>query len=87
MKKSVKTGRLRITRTAPRVSIRPVRSPVIAIRVPKPVHDEIQRAAKKAGMTMSEYVAQLITRGQEWQDVIGELRDLVHQIKAERSTP
>jgi hypothetical protein len=76
MKKSVK-------KTGGGGSIRPARSPVIAIRVPEPVHGGIVRAAKEAGMTMSEYVAQLITRGQEWQDAIGDARKLLHQTKIE----
>jgi hypothetical protein len=74
MKKAVKkSGR----------AIRPARSPVIAIRVPAPMHEAITKAAKDAEMTMSEYVAQLISRGQEWQDVIGDARKLLSQAKAE----
>ena len=56
MKKSAKTGR----------AIRPSRSPVLPIRVPQPIYDELKKAAKTAGMTMSEYVNRLITNGQEW---------------------
>jgi hypothetical protein len=71
MKISAKTGR----------SIRPPRSPVLAIRIPAPVYGEIKKAAKTAGMTLSEYVAQLITRGQEWQETIGEARRLLAESK------
>src|SRR5438874_6213047 len=74
MKKSAKkTGR----------SIRPARSPVLAIRIPAPIYDELKKAAKTAGATLSEYVAQLIIRGQEWQETIGDARKLLAQAKAE----
>jgi hypothetical protein len=55
-------------------SIRPARSPVLAIRVPAPVHKAITKAAAKAKMTISDYVAQLIIRGQEFQEIIGVMR-------------
>ena len=64
-------------------AIRPARSPVLAIRVPAPVLDDIKRAAATAGMTISDYAAQLIMRGQEWQEVIGDARGLLQQAKAE----
>jgi len=54
---------------------------VIAIRIPKPMHDGIRKAAKTAGMTLSDYVAQLIIRGQEWQETIGEAKRLLTESK------
>jgi hypothetical protein len=71
MKKSAKTGQ----------AIRPPRSPVLAIRVPGPVYGELKKAAKIAGTTLSEYVQQLIARGREWQDTIGEAKRLLTESK------
>ena len=64
-------------------SIRPERSPVIAIRVPAPLHQAITKTAKASGVTMSEYVAQLIARGQEWQGLIDSARNVLSQANAE----
>lgn len=73
MKKSAKTGR----------AIRPQRSPVLPIRVPKPDYDKLKSAAKDSGMTLSEYVWRLIARGQEWQESIAAARNLLRQANAE----
>jgi hypothetical protein len=73
MKKSAKTGR----------SIRPPRSPVLAIRVPQPVYGELKKAAKIAGMTLSDYVQQLITNGKEWRDAFGNARKLMQWANTE----
>lgn len=64
-------------------AIRPARSPVIAIRVPTPVHAAITKAAKDAGLTISEYVARLIARGEEWTAAIGDASNLLAQARAE----
>jgi molybdopterin converting factor small subunit len=73
MKKSAKTGR----------AIRPPRSPVLAIRVPAPVYGELKKAAKTVGMTLSDYVAQLIANGKEWQAAFGDARKLMQWANAE----
>jgi hypothetical protein len=73
MKKSAKTGR----------AIRPQRSPVLPIRVPKPVYDALKKEAKTAGMTLSEFVNRLIDRGREWHETIGDARKLLQQANAE----
>jgi hypothetical protein len=73
MKKSAKTGR----------SIRPPRSPVLAIRVPAPLYRELKKAAKIAGKTLSDYVAQMISHGKEWQEAIGHSRNLIRHASAE----
>ncbi len=52
-------------------AIRPARSPVLAIRIPA------------AGMTLSDYAARLLTRGQEAQEGIVEARGLLQRAKTE----
>jgi hypothetical protein len=64
-------------------SIRPERSPVIAIRVPAPLHEEVSKAAKAAGRTISEHMAEIVARGQEWQGLINEARNVLQQANAE----
>ena len=56
------------SKKAARVIGRVGRNPVIAVRVPPPLHHRITESAKASGRSMSEEMAALITRGFEWQD-------------------
>lgn len=63
MKKSKKATR----------SIKPVgRSPVIAVRVPEPLHQRIKKVAGDREQSMSETMADLITKGLDWTEAFGE---------------
>jgi hypothetical protein len=60
--------------------------PVIAVRVPAPLHRRIQKEAKRAGVPMSELMASLINSAFEWQAVFGEraqMRDEIRRVENE----
>jgi hypothetical protein len=69
------------SKKAARVIGRVGRNPVIAVRVPPPLHHRITESAKASGRSMSEEMAALITRGFEWKDA---LRDQLAKIIAGR---
>ena len=58
------------SKKAARVIGRVGRNPVIAVRVPPPLHHRITESAKASGRSMSEEMAALITRGFEWPDAL-----------------
>ena len=52
------------------------RSPVIAVRVPAPLHKRIIDSAKASGRSMSEEMASLLERGFQWQAMLAKLERL-----------
>jgi hypothetical protein len=64
--------------------IKPIgRSPVVAIRVPAPLHARITAEAKRAGMSMSEFMAGQLWRSFEWQDAFNDRVAMLKEAAAE----
>ena len=68
---------------------RPV-APVLAIRVPSALHQQIQEEAKRTGATMSETAAGLLARALEWhasfltrEQIISEARRILAETSAD----
>ena len=59
------------------------RNPVIAVRVPAPLHQRIVESAKTSGRSMSEEMAALLERGFEWQDAFGDRMKMLDAAKIE----
>jgi hypothetical protein len=61
---------------------KPGRDPVIAVRVPEPLHRRITAEAKRTGQSMSELMADLLGRGFEWQDAFGDRYQMLKEANA-----
>ena len=59
------------------------RNPVIAVRVPPPLHHRITESAKASGRSMSEEMAWLIANGFQWQEAFGDRVQMLKEAKAE----
>jgi hypothetical protein len=59
------------------------RNPVIAVRVPPPLHHRITESAKTSGRSMSEEMSFLLARAFEWQQAFGDRVEMLDQAKAE----
>lgn len=59
------------------------RNPVIAVRVPAPLHQRIVESAKTSGRSMSEEMAALLAHGFEWQDAFGDRMKMLDAAKVE----
>src|SRR6478672_2796241 len=55
----------------------PGRSPVIAVRVNKPLYDKIKQSAKANKQTMSEEMAALLTNAFEWRAAFSTAKELM----------
>ena len=63
-------------------SIKPVgRNPVIAVRVPEPLHERIKTAADVGGQSMSETMATLIQNGLDWKEAFGDRVSMLRQAR------
>jgi hypothetical protein len=71
------------SKKATRVIGRIGRNPVIAVRVPPPLHHRITESAKASGRSMSEEMAALLTRGFEWQDAFGDRVEMLSKAQDE----
>jgi ribbon-helix-helix CopG family protein len=71
------------SKTAARVIGRVGRNPVIAVRVPAPLHHRITEMAKDSGRSMSEVMADLIARSFDWNAAFGDRVEMLKQAKAE----
>src|SRR6476646_3429356 len=59
------------------------RNPVIAVRVPAPLHHRITESAKTSGRSMSEEMAWLLARSFEWQEAFGDRVEMLRQAQAD----
>lgn len=62
--------------------VRPV-TPVIAVRVPAPLHARITITAELRGQSLSETMAQLITQGLDWSEAFGDHREFFQRQREE----
>jgi hypothetical protein len=76
-------------KSAKQRSIKPLgRNPVIAVRVAPPLHRRITEEAKRAGQSMSEYMADALGRSFEWQSAFGDRHKMLKEaaVEAKRIT-
>jgi hypothetical protein len=62
---------------------RAVKKPVIAVRVPAPLHQRIVKSAKRNGRCMSEEMAALLEAAFAWQDAHGDRVRMLQEAKAQ----
>ena len=59
------------------------RNPVIAGRVPEPLHQQIKQAARASGRSMSEEMAWRVERSFEWEKQFGEIKKTLDEHEAQ----